>query len=188
MEAISSKSISCALLRHLRFRAAGCIILPNVYVGSSPWEADAIKVTKSCYWVEYEVKVSVADYRADFSKRRSRWVHDGMTKHEAYSSTDTISLSARHSNQHGVIPKPKQFYFVVPEGLLDGIDVPAHCGIIQVAPDSLRIGWNVMVTRVAPNLKSPTKLETKDIFNLAAKASHRLAWQDPDPLKLKGGE
>lgn len=171
---VTCATVTRGLLGHLRLHAASSIVLPNVYVGYSPWECDAIRVSKTYHWVEYEVKVSVADYRADFFKRQIRWKSDSLLKHDAYKSDEPIEVRSSYMDRITIIPKPKQFYFVVPKGLLDAMDVPPHAGIIEFDADGKR-DWGIKVKRRAPNLKQPTKLDAKTVFNLAAKASHRLA-------------
>jgi len=137
----------------------------NVFLKDSPFEADAIRVTKACYWHEYEIKISVADYHADFQKTAG-YGKQGDAKHDLYSSDSAIVT------RWGIRPKPKSFSFVVPIGLLEGIDVPAHCGIIEYG-EKLTY-WNVKVKRPSPTLKNATKLTPEQIFNLACKAACRI--------------
>lgn len=171
---VTCGEVTRALLGHLRLRSMSSIILPNVYVGLSPWEADVIRVTPALYWTEYEIKVSVADYRADFLKRQTRWNQDSLRKHDAYASESAIATRSDYGMRHSkVIPKPKQFYFVVPTGMLSGEDIPSHCGLIEFDPADKR-QWGIKVARRAPNLREPTRLDMASVFNLAMKASHRL--------------
>lgn len=44
-------------------------LLNNLYVFS--WESDYLAMTKSGYWYEIEVKISRADFKADFKKKRN---------------------------------------------------------------------------------------------------------------------
>lgn len=169
---ITAKCIARALLGHLRLRSTSSIVIPNVFVGNSPWESDAIKVMPSCFWTEYEIKVSVSDYRADFAKRRYRWSSTSLSKHDAYRSDGPIEIqSATGDRVVKTLPKPKQFYFVVPKGLLDGIDVPKHCGVMEFERTR---GWGITTSRRAPSLPGHSKLDPQSIFSLAMKASYRI--------------
>lgn len=172
-QSVSTESVMRGLLRYLRVHARSSIVFPNVFVGRNPWECDVIKVSSAYFWVEFEVKISMQDYRADFRKRQFRWRSDSLSKHEAYSCSDPIEMRSPYTNRVGVIPKPKQFYFVTPKGMLDGVDVPSHCGLIEFDEKNKR-SWGMDVVRVAPNLKSPTRLKIDQVFDLAKKASHRL--------------
>ena len=135
----------------------------NVYILHSPWEADVAAITAAGYWHEYEVKLTVADYRNDFQKKVSRFAKYAPRKHEMYKGGEEVRRYGR------VIPRPKTFSFVVPQGLLDGVDVPEYCGITEYGQD---LPYNkTKLCRVAPTLANPTKLDFDQMFNLACKAS-----------------
>ena len=143
----------------------------NVFLKNSPWEADLIRVMKSGFWHEYEIKLSVADYRNDFQKKVNGYVAGSPRKHAIYSSPDPFSWSGIRSSCRGVIPKPATFSFVIPKGLLDGIEVPKHCGVIEVEVRGGGYAPRVAVRRKAPRLKKPTRLEAFHLFNLCQKRS-----------------
>lgn len=172
----SEPVIAKALISHLRMESGlTSIILPNVYMRKSPWEADVAKVNKTGWWQEYEIKCSVADFKADFAKGAG-WGAFTTTKHQVYSSTGPTA-TGRASATHYVVPR--KFYFVVPHGLLDGVDIPPHCGVMEYSePKSHRRFGLVAITRQAPILKAATRLAPEDIFNLAVKASYRLGRQN----------
>lgn len=170
---IRSRRITHALLGHLRLRGKGSIIMPNVYVDNSPWESDVIRVTKAGYWVEYEIKTSLADYRADFNKERSIGCLQPINKHAAYQTKEAIELRRYRSEHSRQIPKPKHFYFVTPVGLLDNVELPPHCGLLEFDPEAKRT-WGIRTQRRAPTLKPATQLGPEAIFGLAMKAAYRI--------------
>lgn len=149
---VNATEIQRALIGHLQLSGTH-ILMPNVFVGE--WESDVVRVTKAGYWTEYEIKVSISDYKRDMAKQLGR---RGPKKHEIYCTGGTII--------------PKQFYFVVPFGMIN--EVPEHCGLIEYDPGGRC--WGIKVKKVAPVLKNHSKLNSKDIFKLAVKASLRL-WQ-----------
>lgn len=101
---------------------ANHMVLPNVFVYD--WESDIFFVDQDQQITEYEVKVSVSDYHADFSK---------VAKHDCF------------KNMEGKIPN--YFYYVVPEGMIHSEDVPDYAGLIYwVGP-----GW-FKVIKTAPLL------------------------------------
>ncbi len=169
---VTMKRIQQSLAGWLRMGSQTSIILPNVFVGGSHWESDMIEVKKSGLWYEYEIKLSVADYRADFEKKQWNYVSDSLRKHDLYSSDQPIMCGTRK-----LIPKPKQFFFVVPVGLLDGQDVPEHCGILEFTDPKVSRGWGISAKRYPRTLKPATKLAPEAIFNLAVKASGRIRYQ-----------
>lgn len=169
---ITCRKIQHSLAGWLRMGSQTSIILPNVFVGGSHWESDMIEVKKSGLWYEYEIKLTVADYRADFEKKQWNYVPESLRKHDAYASADPIMMGTRK-----LIPKPKQFYFVVPAGLLDSQDVPEHCGILEFTDPASSRSWGISAKRYPRNLKPATKLSPEWIFNLAVKASGRIRYQ-----------
>jgi hypothetical protein len=102
----------------------GCeIVLKNLFVHD--WESDVFAI-KDGMTTEYEIKVSRSDFNADFNK---------IQKHE------------RLQNSEGLIPN--QFYYVVPEGLIEDVEVPEYAGLIVM----VRQGWFKKV-KEAPVLHS----------------------------------
>lgn len=92
------------------------IVLPNYYWFD--YEMDICKITQSGYIVEYEIKISRADYKADFNKN-----FYGYTKHD-------MLRSGKGANR---------FYFVVPENLVQISEVPEHCGLIYYSEYKITI-------------------------------------------------
>src|SRR5687767_6601665 len=92
------------------------IQIPN-YTPIRWWESDHYAVTKAGFAVEFEIKLSQADFKADALKQRdTRVMKDGwdivrdeqgkMVFHEGEKKHD--QLAARDTNG------PSRFYFVVP--------------------------------------------------------------------------
>ncbi len=72
------------------------------------WESDFAACTRAGYWYEVEVKVSRADFRADFKK---------IEKHNILAS-----------RAEGL--RPNYFAYAVPEGLIKPDEVPEYAGLI----------------------------------------------------------
>lgn len=144
------------LKRWLRLKRF-CLLLENVFLLKSPWECDLIDVTENGFYTEYEAKVSVADFKADFRKRSY-----SLNKHEYFADR-------RPSKQD--IPRPKKFYFVTHAGLLDGQELPDHCGLIEWSES---YGYyKVKKRKDAKQIAVPTKLSSKQIFNLCVKLTFK---------------
>ena len=152
-----------------RFCKPGSFTMTNTFIQGSPWESDVIRVLKSGYWHEYEIKMSVSDYRADFRKKFCKWKRDSARKHDLYKSDSEIQREKIAGLAYrGVIPKPATFHFVTPAGLLDGVTIPDHCGLIEVIEDDMMVRRATTVKK-APRLKKPTKLSWPQLFNLCLK-------------------
>lgn len=80
----------------------------NVY----NWESDVLKITRSGYAYEFEIKISRADFKNDFKHKKK--------KHTLLESKESGSKI------------PNYFYYVVPEGLVSEEEVPEYAGLIYV--------------------------------------------------------
>lgn len=80
----------------------------NVY----DWESDVLKITKSGYAYEFEIKISRPDFKNDFKHKKK--------KH--------LLLEIKENK----VKMPNYFYYVVPEGLITEDEVPEYAGLIYV--------------------------------------------------------
>lgn len=152
---LTESRIQDALARDLRSSAA--VVAPN-YTPADWWECDVFAITKAGYFTEYEVKLSVSDFRADAGKCREHVVWgDGadMNKWERVREAKHDRLAARD-------PKgPSRFWYVVPEGLIPEADVPEWAGLMyaRMAQDK----WvRFTVVRQAPRLHRQ-KVDTESV-------------------------
>ena len=100
------------------------LIVPNCQVFG--WEADLVSSTPRRYGHEYEIKISKADFKADKNKK-------------AWSSKGKGSKAQALKNPIKRNPGPAYFWYVVPEGLIKGNEVPKHAGLIHVCRGRLKI-------------------------------------------------
>ena len=159
---IKTDDLAKHLVGYLRM-TPNLVLIPRVFVNCSQWESDIIAVRASGYWTEYELKVSVADFKKDFKKStmsRGR----GRKKHDIYSMPG-------HGYPRAV---PRKFYFVAPAGLLPLELVPEHCGVMEWSPNHQHSPWGMRITKTAPNLQASMRLSQKAVFSLAVKASARI--------------
>lgn len=151
-----------------RISRMGVFTMQNVYLLNSPWECDVIKVLKSGYWHEYEIKLSASDFRNDFQKT-AKYGNAGPKKHDLFKSPNELNYQQIYGVGYPnyVIPKPATFTFVTPAGLLKPEQIPAHCGLLELDNSDRRIRWSQVVK--SPRLKKPTKLSWGQLFNLCLK-------------------
>lgn len=90
--------------------------IENAYIFNKNWESDFFAVSHSGYGVEFEIKTSVSDYRADFKK---------------------IKHKVLDRSKKGFCPN--KFYYVVPEKLIKISDIPHYAGLIYVSAFGLEI-------------------------------------------------
>lgn len=105
----------------------------NVY----DWESDVLKITKSGYAYEFEIKISRGDYKNDFKHKKK--------KH--------LLLE----NKENKAKMPNYFYYVVPEGLITEDEVPEYAGLIYVHASIIgnsRVYYQFQEIKKAPKLHS----------------------------------
>lgn len=115
----------------LRRRTSYRLLVPN-YTPDGWHECDLWGVTKSGYAHEFEIKISVSDFKADANKREGTKVRatvneegkrvwrrgQGRNKHERLYDCDPLG--------------PVIFTYLVPEGLVRAEDVPEYAGLMYV--------------------------------------------------------
>lgn len=82
----------------------------NVKYLFSDWECDVLSLNRSGYLVEFEVKVSRADFLNDRKKTRF-WHYD--------------KLASIHNT-------PNRFFYAVPPGLINSSELPWFAGLVYV--------------------------------------------------------
>lgn len=169
-----AKRLRQNIIGYLRMRS-NRLIVANVYIVGSRWECDVCCVTDRRYFAEYEIKISRSDFFNDAHKAAFKSEH-APRKHDIYRGTVDAKL-----HRWREVPRPRQFYFVTPPGLIALGEVPSHCGLIEIDTDiRARGSWGVQIVRRAPCLKKPTQLSDDAIFNLAVKASSRVSYSVPE--------
>ena len=103
----------------------------NVY----DWESDVLKITKSGYAYEFEIKISRGDFKNDFKHKKK--------KHLLLESKDNGAKM------------PNYFYYVVPEDLITEDEVPEYAGLLYVHATVIgnsRIYYQFQEIKAAPKL------------------------------------
>lgn len=140
--------------------------IPNAYLYHN--ESDLLSVSRSGYVQEYEIKISKADFRADFKKYRHReYQNPGFDRGPAY------------------------FSYVAPEGIIEVKDLPEYAGLLHYKEGCVA-GENGYVTIVkkAMRFKNSQKLSIKQCLELCGKLSFRY-WdmrRRTNPLRGGGDE
>jgi hypothetical protein len=111
---ISEKIIQQALFKFYN-RLNHKLIVPNIYLHYS--EADLITVQASGYVNEIEIKLTKADFKRDFKKKKHRYMHEAKNH-----------VNLNYPRLH----TPNYFWFCIPKTLLPKIDcdIPDDYGMI----------------------------------------------------------
>lgn len=139
----------------------------NVY----DWESDVLKITKSGYVYEFEIKISRGDFKNDFKHKKK--------KH--------LLLE----NKENKTKMPNYFYYVVPEDLITEDEVPEYAGLIYVHATVIgdgRVYYKFQEIKDAPKLHS-NKIDVNNL-NLIDKFYYNyIHWKhkhEKDLIEYKG--
>lgn len=158
---VDAKAITSAI--YWKYRSSSWAIAP-CYTPHGWYEADVWAITNARYSVEFEIKLTPGDFRADAQKRGPRLVGslgavDLRSKHDR--------LAARDANG------PSRFWFVVPSGLVE--DVPEWAGLIHAMPFNGRV--HLRGVRKAPQLhRHPIEDAEAEVRRIHQRLYHRF-WQ-----------
>lgn len=120
----------------------------NIYLFN--WESDFIAVDDKGKIFEYEIKLSLTDFKADFRKR----------KH---------SVFGRALAEKTTPYAPNYFYFVCPAGVVSPNQVPSYAGLIYVYPNN-----ELKAVKKPKQLHSVKRGQTSKVLsNIAKSLSHR---------------
>lgn len=106
-------------------RCSAAMVAPN-YTPHGWYECDVWVLTKASYGYEFEIKTSVADFRADAKKEGgvSYRYRTGTVVHRSKGGTKHTHLEYRDP------VGPSRFWFVVPADMVALTDVPNWAGLI----------------------------------------------------------
>jgi len=116
-----TENLVASMLMRDRHRRHFCI--PR-YTPYRWWENDVFMITDSGYWYEFEIKLTIGDFRKDKNKEMTRW-----------GRWDNGKIPKNILNKHDLLANteegPLSFYFVAPAGIIPHRDIPAWAGLIE---------------------------------------------------------
>jgi len=127
------------------------LICPNL-APPGWWECDVFSITNTRFFIEHEIKLTKADFRADAKKSREigEWVHHQWVGETVYKH-DLLA----EGNEWA----PARFWYVTPEGLLDDSDIPKWAGLKEFRAN--RHNWYDLVVRKKAPLIHKGKVKTE---------------------------
>ena len=150
---MTAREVTNALARHLDYRKN--VIVPRCYFAGS--EADLLVLRQSDWLEEYEVKISLQDFKREFTEKtlKHEFLVEGSRRNTFPGDGQCVVVASEH--------KIRKFWFAVPHELLEKVKtlIPAHAGLVTVQRTSS--GWRndydvVAVAKPAPALKMSRKL------------------------------
>ncbi len=118
------------------------VVLPNYY--HRHFECDVYRLQKNGIEIEYEIKVTRADFKADFAKSVRRY-NPQIGKNETLLKHDMIPQ----------VMTTNRFYFVVPKDMVKPEEVPVYAGLIYA--EAHEHGMRFKIVKNARLVKKETK-------------------------------
>lgn len=117
---------SVLLLRHKRGT-----VMPR-YTPLNWWECDVCEITETGYFREFEIKMTLKDFRIDAQKTKAIYVPDCRIgqKPESESKHDLLARGSPRG--------PVEFWYVSPKGVIDPALIPSWAGFIGVEMGAYR--------------------------------------------------
>lgn len=117
---MTAKEVTIRLFWQLRGNSQ--VMIPR-YTPRDWWECDLWRLTKGDATEEYEVKLSVADFKADFKKsKRGRITYRGGLWDEAPGTMKHELLATSTAG-------PNRFFYVMPLEIAGLVEIPAYAGL-----------------------------------------------------------
>lgn len=138
------------------------VVAKNVFLYSNWCEMDIAGLRKSGFLDEVEIKLSRADYLADFKKTVGNIYQVHRNKHVALEAGELA---------------PNYFYFMMPEDMVPLTEIPDYAGVYYFKETEK--GFIVLSEARAPKRLHNRKLSDHLKFNLAAKMAYRY-WRELD--------
>jgi len=139
-------------------------VLPN-YTPAGWFECDVFELTAAGYFREYEIKMSRGDFFNDAHKKKRIWDRrleaNKLTKHEMLEDCRTVG--------------PRQFWFVVPPGLVKPSEVPEWSGLFVA--ESHKSGRPPFSVRLKMEVEAPLLHGEKCCQKIAAHAKGVTYWR-----------
>ncbi len=149
------------------------LVADNIHIGRS--EYDIVGIRKSGFVDEIEIKVSRADFRADFKKmvqvKNPEW-DDLLPYFENRQRGDKWKWMSKHLALANGLLTPNYFAFLLPPALVDQCepDIPEHAGLYEYAPELL---WSKLRTVIKPKRLHSRKIAHESEMRILRKLSWR---------------
>jgi len=133
----NSKTIADILFNN--YEKSAKYLISNIYAFSHAYgETDFLVVNQSGFCYDIEIKISRADFKADFKKGKKHSIlKDGVYRN----SWKTAVLDPSGKKKWTMVPKhkeikatqyPNRFYYAVPTGLIKVEELPEYAGLLYI--------------------------------------------------------
>ena len=125
-------------------------VMENLYVFE--WESDFLLKTKSGYWYEAEIKISLSDFKADFKKKEKHQILENGFKIWKSWKYNPLTKEKIEYNKKVKTKKPNYFTYAVPWYLEEQVKplLPKYAGLLVLDEN----GYILRESVKAPKLHS----------------------------------
>ncbi len=136
---MTAREIQSTLIRKRHLRAK---VLAN-FTPKGWWECDLLELTDAGFFVEYEIKLTLADFWADFTKLRELPVARDSEETTVFRKHDRLRMDRSAET-------PRRFWFVCPENVIPVAECPPYAGLIYIQSHDYADGLYERVAVKAP--------------------------------------
>ena len=125
-------------------------VMENLYVFE--WESDFLLKTKSGYWYEAEIKISLSDFKADFKKKEKHQILENGFKIWKSWKYNPLTKEKIEYNKEVKTKRPNYFTYAVPWYLEEQVKplLPKYAGLLVLDEN----GYILRESVKAPKLHS----------------------------------
>jgi hypothetical protein len=131
------------------------LVVPNI--GGGYGEIDVLKLTRSGYTYEYEIKISKNDFKADNKK-----IEKHQNYSDVYNNIPRLWWGGKSKDREGI---PNYFIYVAPKGIIPIEKIPDYAGFYEIDNNYLKCikkapkihrekHWNYWVGKIARSLNA----------------------------------
>ena len=133
-------------------------VMENLYVFG--WESDFLLKTKSGYWYEAEIKISLSDFKADFKKKEKHQILENGFKIWKSWKYNPLTKEKIEYNKEVKTKRPNYFTYAVPWYLEEQVKplLPKYAGLLvlerngqEMEPSSSNLD-NLLTSEMFPEI------------------------------------
>lgn len=160
---------------------SGQLACSNIYYYA--FESDLLILRDSGTVIEYEIKLSVSDFKAGLKKRARLSASDKNRRIRQIFNDERNTVSRHDYLTSGM--GANMFYYVAPKEVIDKVDIPDWAGIIRVSPNqSADVCSRVMIkkAKVLHRNKAPESMRNKILTSCYYKYWRNFAIKDVEAV------
>ena len=139
-------------------------VMENLYVFE--WESDFLLKTKSGYWYEAEIKISLSDFKADFKKKEKHQILENGFKIWKSWKYNPLTKEKIEYNKEVKTKRPNYFTYAVPWYLEEQVKplLPKYAGLLVLDENGYILRESVKAPKLHSEKYSDESLKLTEKF------------------------